>query len=41
MRHFEIEPGGTTPLHEHEWEHEAFILTGGGVVYRQGGCGYL
>ena len=32
MRHFEIAPGGQTPLHEHDWEHEAFILTGRGAV---------
>ena len=32
MRHFEIAPGGHTPLHEHAWEHEVFILTGSGVV---------
>lgn len=32
MRHFEIQPGGSTPLHEHEWEHEVFILTGTGTV---------
>jgi quercetin dioxygenase-like cupin family protein len=32
MRHFEIAPGGNTPLHAHEWEHEVFILTGSGVV---------
>ena len=37
MRHFEIEPGGATPLHAHEWEHEAFILTGAGVVVNAGG----
>jgi len=28
MRFFEIEPGGRTPLHEHPWEHEVFILSG-------------
>ena len=32
MRHFEIAPGGQTPLHAHDWEHEVFILTGLGVV---------
>ena len=30
MRHFEISPGGYTPLHKHEWEHEIFILSGTG-----------
>ena len=32
MRHFEIAPGGYTPHHEHEWEHEVFILAGEGEV---------
>jgi quercetin dioxygenase-like cupin family protein len=32
MRHFEIAPGGHTPLHEHPWEHEVFILSGTGVA---------
>ena len=32
MRHFEIAPGGHTPFHRHEWEHEVFGLTGEGVV---------
>ena len=33
MRHFEIAPGGYTPKHSHDWEHEVFILTGEGVVW--------
>ena len=32
MRVFEIEPGGNTPLHTHDWEHEVFILNGSGIV---------
>ena len=32
MRLFEIQPGGYTPLHQHDWEHEIFILEGNGVV---------
>lgn len=32
MRHFEIGAGGFTPLHEHAWEHELFILEGTGTV---------
>ncbi|MBO8173474.1 MAG: cupin domain-containing protein [Bacillaceae bacterium] len=28
MRLFEVEPGGRTPLHDHPWEHEVFILDG-------------
>jgi len=30
MRLFEIQPGGHTPLHQHDWEHEVFILEGNG-----------
>lgn len=32
MREFELEPGGHTPFHAHDWEHEVFILAGRGVV---------
>ena len=32
MRLFEIKPEGHTPLHQHDWEHEIFILEGNGVV---------
>jgi len=32
MRLFEVEPGGHTPLHEHSWEHEVFIVAGQGEV---------
>jgi len=28
MRIFDIEPGGHTPLHTHDWEHEIFVLEG-------------
>jgi len=30
MRLFEIEPGGNTPLHQHDWEHEVFVVEGKG-----------
>ena len=33
MRLFELESGGYTPLHVHDWEHEVFILEGEGVVF--------
>ncbi|MCX7886126.1 MAG: cupin domain-containing protein [Verrucomicrobiae bacterium] len=36
MRIFEIVPGGYTPLHEHPYEHEVFVLDGAGVVWRDG-----
>lgn len=32
MRLFEIKPGGYSPLHQHNWEHEVFILQGEGVA---------
>jgi len=32
MRHFTLQPGGHTPLHRHEWEHEVYVLEGEGVV---------
>jgi len=30
MRLFEIQPGGYTPLHQHDWEHEIFVYQGAG-----------
>ena len=36
MRLFTIEPGGYTPLHSHNWEHEVFILEGEGKVISNG-----
>ncbi len=32
MRLFEIQPNGYTPLHQHDWEHEVFILEGEGIT---------
>ena len=32
MRRFVIEPGGHTPFHRHDWEHEVFVLSGHGVL---------
>lgn len=32
MRLFEMQPGGHSPLHTHDWEHEVFILEGEGAV---------
>jgi len=28
MRVFTIQPGGHTPYHQHDWEHELFMLEG-------------
>ncbi len=32
MREFEVAPGGYTPRHSHDFEHEVFVLSGEGVV---------
>ncbi|MCK4412372.1 MAG: cupin domain-containing protein [Candidatus Eisenbacteria sp.] len=32
MRVFDVAPGGHTPLHQHDYEHEIFILEGRGEV---------
>ena len=37
MRVFEVEPGHATPYHQHEWEHEVFVLAGEGIARRQDG----
>jgi quercetin dioxygenase-like cupin family protein len=36
MRVFTVAPGGFTPRHSHAWEHEVFIHSGKGQVYRNG-----
>ena len=33
MRFFEMEPGGYTPKHIHDWEHEVFVHQGNGEVF--------
>jgi len=32
LRHFEIAPGGYTPKHSHDWEHEVFVIEGTGKL---------
>ena len=32
MRIFDFEPGGHTPEHRHDWEHEVFVLEGHGTA---------
>jgi quercetin dioxygenase-like cupin family protein len=32
MRQFLLAEGGCTPLHTHDWEHEAYVLAGSAVV---------
>ncbi len=36
MRIFEVAAGGHTPLHQHPYEHEVFVLEGCGTVWRDG-----
>lgn len=36
MRVFEMSPGGHTPKHVHDWEHEIFVHSGAGAVYGNG-----
>jgi quercetin dioxygenase-like cupin family protein len=37
MRHFEFQPGGHTPRHAHNYEHEALVLRGRGVMKSESG----
>ena len=37
MRVFEIEPGGHTPYHTHDWEHEVYVLEGDAVAVSKDG----
>ena len=32
MRQFTVAPGGHTPRHEHDWEHEVYVLGGSASV---------
>jgi quercetin dioxygenase-like cupin family protein len=37
MRHFEVAPGGFTPHHQHDYEHEILILNGRGLARSEQG----
>jgi quercetin dioxygenase-like cupin family protein len=37
MRVFELDAGGFTPRHRHDWEHEIFFHAGQGEVFQNGG----
>jgi quercetin dioxygenase-like cupin family protein len=37
LRRFTLEPNGQTPLHSHPWEHEVYVLQGGGAAVTQEG----
>lgn len=32
LRLFDVEHGGNTPLHAHDWEHEVFVVSGRGKI---------
>ncbi len=32
MRQFTLQPGGKTPYHTHNWEHEVYVLSGTGIA---------
>jgi len=36
MRRFDVAAGGHTPLHQHAWEHEVYVLSGAGVLAAPG-----
>lgn len=36
MRQFIVEPGGHSPRHSHDYEHEVVIVSGGGTVLLNG-----
>ena len=37
MRRFEVEPGGFTPYHSHDWEHEVYVLEGNAIAVSKDG----
>jgi quercetin dioxygenase-like cupin family protein len=37
MRIFDVQPGRSTPYHNHWWEHEVYILDGEGVAVQGSG----
>ncbi|UCE91314.1 MAG: cupin domain-containing protein [Methanobacteriota archaeon] len=32
MRLFDVAPGGNTPKHTHDWEHEVYVVEGEGKI---------
>ena len=36
MRHFVVEPGGHTPRHSHDYEHQVIVLEGSGEAEHDG-----
>lgn len=41
MRHFTVEPGGHSPLHQHNYEHGVQIMGGRGTIEIDGETGEL
>ena len=37
MRLFELQKGGCSPWHQHDWEHEVFVLEGRGKLVTEKG----
>ena len=37
MRVFDVEPGSSTPSHQHPWEHEVYVLSGQGLAVSEQG----
>lgn len=36
MRLFDVAPGGNTPKHTHDWEHEVYVVEGDGKIVLDG-----
>jgi len=36
LRSFEVDPGGHTPKHSHDYEHEVYVVSGAGTVLLEG-----
>ncbi|MEM7755391.1 MAG: cupin domain-containing protein [Planctomycetota bacterium] len=36
LRSFQVEPGGHTPQHSHDYEHEVYVVAGEGTVLLEG-----
>jgi quercetin dioxygenase-like cupin family protein len=36
LRQFRVEAGGHSPFHSHDYEHEVFVISGGGTVHLEG-----
>jgi len=36
LRQFEVAPGGCTPRHSHDYEHEVYVVSGAGEVLLEG-----